>query len=33
MVVRSWAMALAAATLAGCTSGYGGGYDSYPGES
>jgi hypothetical protein len=32
MGVRICAMAVAAAALAGCTSGYGGGYDSYPGE-
>lgn len=32
MVVRLCAVVLAAAALAGCASGYGGGYDSYPGE-
>jgi hypothetical protein len=32
MVVRSCVMALAAAAVVGCTSGYGGGYDYYPGE-
>jgi hypothetical protein len=33
MAMRVCAAALAAAMLAGCASGYGGGYDSYPGES
>jgi hypothetical protein len=33
MAVRVCAIALAAAMMAGCTSGYGGGYDDYPGES
>ena len=32
MVVRVWAMALTSVALAGCASGYGGGYDYYPGE-
>jgi hypothetical protein len=32
MMVRFCAMALAAAALTGCASGYGGGYDYYPGE-
>lgn len=32
MMLRFCAMALTAAVLAGCTSGYGGGYDYYPGE-
>lgn len=32
MVMRSCVMALAAAALAGCTNGYDGGYDYYPGE-
>jgi hypothetical protein len=32
MAARLWAMVLASAALAGCASGYGGGYDTYPGE-
>ena len=32
MAARVWAMVLASAALAGCASGYGGGYDNYPGE-
>jgi hypothetical protein len=32
MMVRLWAMVLLAGGLAGCTSGYGSGYDYYPGE-